>query len=1140
MFNTVFTPELDPLHYNTNLFDQKIVQDIWHEKYRLDGEKHPYESMQRVVNAVYKNDPIQAAKTSAYEAMRAGLWLPGGRINAGAGSDKRVTLMNCFVNATVYDSMDGIATALRYISLTLQQGGGIGTDFSTLRPRKAKLRQLGGGAFASGPVSYMYVWDSMCRTIMSAGARRGAMMGTLICTHPDLVEFIQAKRTQGTLTMFNMSVLVTDAFIDAVKEDQIWAFFFPIEPYDDSQEGNFVDHEGVTQYIYSTIPARELWDMIMRNTYEYSEPGIIFIDRINAWNNLYYCEEIMCTNPCVTGDTLILTDQGHLPIQSLVGKQISIWNGDQWSEVTPFSTGVNKLLEVKFSNGASIRCTLNHEWILANGDTCKASNLIVGDKLIYKEMPFISEPIGENPVIDAYSQGFYSGDGTKNSDNSNLYKHEEGIRNRLIGKVYNRNCVDQPGYRWVHGKMLPKDFVPLTTSYLYCINWLAGYLDADGCVVKKGKSYVIEASTKDRDFLLNIGLMLNRLGVNYRIWERKDGGIKLGSNSKEYMCKNTAGLMINWKGCNKLVQLGMVSERVNLEPFKVAPRGAARVGHRVVNITKCNYKEETFCFTEEHNHMGIFNGVPGGQCGEQPLPPHACCNLGAINLARLVKDPFTPNARFDLDTLQQLTYIGVRFLDNVIDITRYPLPEQEEYEKNTRRLGLGVTGLANAFDQMGYRYGDSNSISLTEEIMCCIAQNAYRASVVLARERGSFPLYNQDKFLNSHFIRERLVRERRQEIEQHGIRNGVLLTVAPVGTGSIYYGYSSSGLEPVFRHTTNRKVLQDDGSHEEYTAEDYGYAIWKKVDYHSTLPEHMVTAKDLSVADHLLIQAACQRWVDASVSKTINCPEGISFEEFEGLYRKAYEIGCKGCTTYIPSATRGSILSDAVVSEEPSSGVGITIPIDSSSGKFKPDYKALQEALDSAAEEVTGTVTSRVSGKVTHKAALPRTNLVKLPPRPSVLTGKTYKIKWPSMESSVYVTINDRDGRPCEIFISSTSAKYGEWTTALTRMISAVMRLEIDINFIPQELKQVTSSHDGQWIKGKYYSSMVAYLGKIIEDHIAGLDNHVSVEVEALQKTREAIAESDLAEICTRCAAPAFVHQEGCGICLACGYSTCG
>ncbi len=774
---------IDSSHTGIDIYDEHkdpnvLTLDVWKGKYRFGDEDHPFDSMRRVVEGVYAKDPDKDAKRDALEAMQKCLWIPAGRIQAGAGTPNIVTLLNCYMCQDIHDSMSGIADALRDAMLTMQQGGGIGMNFSTLRPSGAYLRRT--AAVASGPLPFMDMWDSMCATIMSAGARRGAMMAVMSDEHPDLIDFITAKHKPSRLTNFNVSVLVTDAFMQAVEEDEDWFLGFDV-PRADGKHLFTVEREDrgkIEQwYAYSKWRARDLWDLILENTYEWSEPGVIFIDRINRRNNLNYCETITGTNPC----------------------------------------------------------------------------------------------------------------------------------------------------------------------------------------------------------------------------------------------------------------------------------------------------------------------------GEQPLPPNGCCNLGAVNLARMVKDPFTDNASFDLELLSRVTAVGTRFLDNVIDTTLYPLEEQAKEEYAKRRIGIGITGLANALSMLGVEYGTDIAIGLTSEIMSTLKESTYSTSALLAKEREPFPLYDADRWGKSSLVVKNLKSETQRQIVAHGIRNGVLLTIAPTGTTSLYAGNVSSGLEPVFLHKAQRQVRQQDGSFKPYTTYDYGYRLYcqiKQIDPERSgkLPSYMTTHETLTVGEHIGMQAVCQEHIDASVSKTINCSQDLPFEEFKAMYKLAFELGCKGCTTYRYSEVRGSILS-------------------------APGEKAKPEAP-----------------------------LV----RPEVLSGYTYKVKWPSVNENYYITVNDINDVPFEVFIQSTSSKYSDWTTALGLMISAIMRKGGDISFIPEELAKVRSADDSGYVDGKHYGSLVALIGHTIGKHLTNGDSssvdESASEVPSNPKVQIHLTASvgNPGVTCPQCNQATLISQEGCDKCLNCSYSNCG
>jgi ribonucleoside-diphosphate reductase alpha chain len=751
-----------------------IAQQIWDMKYRFksaDGtaiDRTVADTWARVAKALAAQEKAPATWAPRFErAMTDFAFLPAGRILAGAGTGRKVTLHNCFVMGTIEDDMSSIFTHLKEAALTMQQGGGIGYDFSTLRPKGAPV--MGVGADASGPLSFMDVWDSMCRTIMSAGSRRGAMMATLRCDHPDIEDFITAKQTPGRLTMFNLSVLVTDAFMTAVKEDKDWHLTF----------GGKVTR---------TLKAKALWDQIIRATYDFAEPGVIFIDRINARNNLAYCETISATNPC----------------------------------------------------------------------------------------------------------------------------------------------------------------------------------------------------------------------------------------------------------------------------------------------------------------------------GEQPLPPYGTCLLGSINLARFVENPFTDTARLDDTRLAETIAIAVRMMDNVIEASHYPIEAQRGEAEQKRRIGLGVTGLADALIMCGLRYGSAQGVATTRRWMELFRDTAYAASIDVAAEKGPFPLFDAEAYLAGETIRS-LPAPLRERIGRHGIRNALVTSIAPTGTISLLADNVSSGIEPVFSFVHKRHVLMPDGTRKEEEVSDYAYRLFRERNGGSApLPEYFVDAQVLAPEDHLAMQAAAQDYIDSSISKTINVPEEFPFERFADVYMRAYDMGCKGCTTYRPSAARGAVL------------------------EVKREERPLPIAPGEEPEA-----------------------------RPETLPGRTYKLRWPESDHAIYITVNDilsSDGRgrnvrrPFEVFINSKNMEHYAWTVALTRMISAVFRRGGDVGFVVEELKAVFDPRGGQWMNGRYVPSLLAAIGDVIEKHMIDT-GFLAQERSARQKseTPKVVALKNAAasgrdrrfRACPKCGNNALLRQEDCDTCTSCGYSKC-
>jgi len=486
-------------------------------------------------------------------------------------------------------------------------------------------------------------------------------------------------------------------------------------------------------------------------------------------------------------------------------------------------------------------------------------------------------------------------------------------------------------------------------------------------------------------------------------------------------------------------------------------------------------------------------------CGEQPLPPYGACLLGSINLARLVQRPFTPEAQLDLAELAELVTTAIRMLDNTIDASGFPLEAQRQEAVAKRRIGLGMTGLADALMMAGLRYGSAEAAKRAGEWAGHISRAAYLASADLAREKGAFPLFDRTAYLAGETV-QAMDDDVREAIAAHGIRNALLTSIAPTGTISLVADNVSSGIEPVFALAYTRKVLQPDGSRTEEEVSDYALRCFQAIHgVDAPLPAYFVTAQDLTPAEHVRMQAAVQRHVDSAISKTVNVPEDIDFAAFQAVYLDAYRSGCKGCTTYRPNAITGSVLQ----------------------------IKPAETAQPAPAGPGTGAGADLLV-------------------RSDKLVGATYKLRWPDSEHAMYVTINDVElhgmRRPFEIFVNSKNLEHYAWVVALTRMISAVFRRGGEVAFVAAELKQVFDPRGGQWSNGRYVPSLVAAIGDIIEQHM--VETGFLVEAEKLAgktpgRGDAPAATAGLGPLCPKCSQPDLVHEAGCLSCIHCGWSKC-
>ncbi len=1143
-----------------------ISQQIWDMKYRLkapDGspiDKTIDDSWRRVAAALAAPEAdAEPWADKFYSAMEGFKFLPAGRVLAGAGSGRAVTLFNCFVMGAIPDDMGGIFAHLREAALTMQQGGGIGYDFSTLRPRGAAVR--GVGADASGPLSFMDVWDSMCRTIMSAGYRRGAMMATLACDHPDIEAFVEAKHEAGRLRMFNLSVLVTDAFMIAVKEDAPWALTFG----------------GAA---FKVVAARDLWDKIMRATYRYAEPGVIFIDRINRRNNLSYCETISATNPCVTGECWVQTADGPRQVADLVGRPFAaVVHGKPYSSGPEgfFRTGTKPVVRVTTREGLSLRLTADHAVRIVAAMTRTgrteawkpAGELQPGELIVLNEYGAAPAWPGDYSQAEGYLIGLLIGDGTLEADKAVLSAWPgrmtadgalpragvHGVMQAALAAAtslpHRRDftgwieVADRGEYRMAQGAvkhlaerlgLRPRDkrvtpAIERASSAFYR-GFLRGFFDCDGTVLgDRSKGVSVRLAQSDLARLEAVQRMLLRLGIASRIYrERRPAGKRALPDSRGglalYDCRADHELAIagdniarfaetiGFADSDKSARLGRLldsyrrtldRERFTAEVAEIVPDGEAEVFD--AEVPGCNAFDA--------------NGFVVHNCGEQPLPPYGACLLGSINLAALVKQPFTAKAGLDETELERLVPLAVRMLDNAIDVSRFPLPEQAHEAKAKRRMGLGVTGLADALILCGARYGSAESVALTERWMGLLRRFAYLASSELAREKGAFPLYDRDKYLAGETVME-LDADLRAAIARHGVRNALLTSIAPTGTISLLADNISSGLEPVFSFKYTRNILMPDGTRAQEDVTDHAYRLFRRTHGETApLPDAFVDAQQLAPADHLIMQAAAQKYIDSSISKTINCPADIPFEAFRDVYLQAYELGCKGCTTYRPNEVTGAVL-------EARPGAAAAAPPRQTELPLGPPPAARPRDVYEA------------GGVVYMTQPLDR---------PEALPGQTFKLRWPDTDHATYITLNDivQDGRrrPFEVFINSKNMEHYAWTVALTRMISAVFRRGGDVSFVVEELKAVFDPRGGSWMDGRYVPSLLAAIGEVIERHMVNI-GFMPAPAEARAEAARRVANMpDSGETgprlaqCPKCGQAAIIRQEGCDLCTACGYSKC-
>lgn len=914
---------------------QEASLEVWRDKHALrDQNKNlidkdinaTFERVAKTLAAQEKSSEQKHWEKKFLEAQQDGA-LCGGRItsNAGASDHKsNVSLINCTVSNEIEDSMEGILAALYEAGLTLKSGCGIGYEFSSLRPSGALVR--GAGAATGGPLPFMDVFNQLCKTISSSGGRRGAQMATFSVDHNDVVDFIRAKQENGRLRDFNLSVLVSDKFIDCLQNDGIWEFTWKGTPTG------------------KTIQAKDLWDMITQNTWECSEPGVLFIDRINRQNNLWFCENIRATNPCVTGDTVILTSKGYKRIDSLVGKSIKVWNGYEWSETKVRVTGRNqRIKEIYFSDGSKIPCTPYHTFVLKDGIRVEANDLQIGDQLEKYEFPVI-EGHKEVATKKAYTQGFYSGDGDQGRNKIWLYEEKVDLLPFLKVKTHSNQSNERQDRELVRlkGSYESKDFVPSCKYTIQTrLDWLAGLIDSDGTA----QDGAISIWSINKEFLTNVKYLLNTLGVNATINIGTPAGVRRLPNGRggksKYKVQDCYRLCINKHSAFKLLELGLNTHRVVFDCD--APNRSAARFNTVINIIDREELEDTvYCFTEKKNHTGIFNGVMTGQCGEQPLPPYGACLLGSINLVKFVVNPFGPKAQFNFNKMFEVAKVFARMLDNVVEISGLPLENQVFELQAKRRHGMGYLGLGSAMAMLGIKYGSAESLEFTEKVTKLLAYANYEAGYELAKEKGMAPILQQqfaapytkgkftagriykslDMFLSSNYL-QNFEQDKEgasilKNIKKYGCRFTHAVSIAPTGTLAFGIGANvSNGIEPSFSsHYSRNRIIEGKATKEQMDVYSYEAWVLKNLGLcdlavsDAAKPVSIVTAHEITPQQHINVQASAQPWVDSSISKTINLPKEATLEQLQDVYISAYNQGLKGCTTYRPNPEKiGTVMA---------------------------------------------------------------------------------------------------------------------------------------------------------------------------------------------------------------------------------------
>lgn len=1085
-----------------------------------------------------------------------------------------VVVSNCFVIPSPEDSRQGILDNLKMMTEIMARGGGVGINLSSLRPRGSYIRTVNGTA--SGPCSWAQLYSvATGDVIQQGGSRRGALMLMLDDDHPDIEEFITVKRTPGKIEHANLSVCISDKFMQAVKDDAPWDLVWKGE-------------------VKKTIRAKDLWDLICTSAWASAEPGMVFMDRYNKVSNTWYYEDIRCVNPCVTGDTLIYTDRGlrtakelaaegtpvtvvspNITVRdlALAGSASRAAKADQSATHTDYSvalreashvfvTGVKQVYKLQTKEGYTVRLTDDHRVLTTQGWK-PAGELVEGDKIHLLNGQGAFGASGNEDL--GLVLGWLVGDGYINTKRSgsivlSFFGAEQAIAPRFaaacnwlvnpLGRQDSEYTIgvqsikERDESRIESTRLMALVDPELLTSKLQVPSsvfkgsrsmqkgFLSALFTADGSVqgtLEKGIS--VRLTSISQELLEGVQKLLLNFGIASFVYKnRREAGMRELPDGKSdealYNCQTYYDLMISKSNLKVFAsEIGFLTDEKQKRLIEYLATFSRVPYHEDFLATfEClvpDGEETVYDLSEPEKHLFAANGLIVHNCGEQGLPAFGVCNLGAMNLSAFVRD-----GQFDYERLAEKTRVAMRFLDNVVDSTEYFIKENAEAQLGTRRTGLGTMGLADALIKMKIAYGSDESVPVIEKIYATIRDAAYEASADYAAEKGAFPRFERDKYMQGVFIKQ-LPKPIQEKIKKQGIRNAVLLTQAPTGTTSLLSGVSS-GIEPVYDFAMIRR---------DRTGEHILYhpllQEWRDEHSNEPTPGYFVSSKDLTPEEHVRVQATIQKYTDSSISKTVNAPNEHTVEQVQTLYRLAYEMGCKGIT-YYRDGSRDAVLT-----------------------RVEDEKKAEKKAEEQAV--MIEPVTSIQQG---------------IKPRPAVVQGYTRQVNAP--EGKINVTINSDEHGPLEVFVNvgKAGSDIAALAEALGRLISLNLRVlsplsQVDrAKEIAEQLRGIGGSRSVGF-GAQQIRSLPDAVARALELHMASLEDQAQQaesapesngytngnghngngngngqphEEDSPAQEVNPLALSKLTvtgNLCPECGCNTMVYEEGCKKCYSCGHSEC-
>lgn len=972
---------------------------------------------------------------------------PGGRINAMLGTGQNLTAYNCYVipirpdGDGGIDSRQAIIDTLGNMVEIMSRGGGVGINLSALRPRLSYVAGVNGRS--SGSVSWGALFSFATGLVEQGGSRRGALMLILEDWHPDLLEFIKAKRDMQAINNANISVAISHAFMEAVREDANWNLEFPDtqDPeYDELWDGSMQRWRKLGKPVktHRTLKAREIWNTIMESAWMSAEPGVVFLERMNEYSNSWYFEDLISTNPCVTGDSILYTDQGLWRTDDLYlrNSALNVATDSRLGSppFTPasevFASGFKPVFRLTTEEGFELRLTADHRLLTDNRGWVQAQDLTPGDGILIHNR---GGAFGKSGSLDLGRSL-----GADTSCSHLPYHVLQGTREMQMGFLQS-----------------------LFTAHAFVDN----------------ESNAVALASDSEQFLQVVQLLLLNFGILGRL-------------------RASSQLQISGPSLRRLQeQIGLLDSDKQSELQALAPQTGDERFVATFKALVPDGQEMVYDLTVEQASAFCANGLIVHNCAEQPLPPWGVCNLGHINLSRFAAGPIG-EASVDWESLRRAIHAGVRFLDNIIDITPYFFPQNEDVQKGQRRVGMGTMGLGEMLIRMGIRYGSPESLEFIDELYRFIATEAYSASANLSAEKGAFPKFDKEKYLQGGFVKK-LPEHVRAHIEEKGMRNVCVLTQAPTGSTGTMIG-TSTGIEPYYSWTYWRKGRLGVNEVQERIVAEYFRQHPELESQLDNLPDYFVSAMELAPKEHIQVQAAIQAWTDSSISKTANAPNHYSLEQTKELYEYAYELGCKGVTIYRDGSRNEQVLTKK---EE------------------TPDEAHKEAPAQAPPADVPAPERER-----------------RWPGRPHKLSGATYE--WLTPLGKAFITVNEYQGDPIEVFLNI--GKAGSDISAMSEALGRLATLFL--------------KHAGMKTADEKVQMLVKHLSDIGGSTSVGFGiNRISSVPDALAKTLKVHIEDSQRsqgiqvtidfgsgmDLCPTCGIAALAREEGCFVCKACGYTKC-